>query len=119
MAQRMRPHSALYRIEAYGLQNAWNLWALAEGELTDLCRGCGGHGVIVTRPCGCSRTEGCQHCRKRCRVCYGRGMAAEPVCAEDFGDREALDIARRLFEVDDGLAFYRRRIDMHAEALGG
>lgn len=132
--------SALYRIEAYGLLNEWNLWGLANGDLTDLCRGCDGRGFTVGRPCRCAvdmeperrarmrgwlcaeqctREDGCPHCRRRCAVCYGRGMAAEPVHREDFGDEESLSIAQRLFHVDDRdpREFYRRRIDMHAELL--
>lgn len=126
--------SALYRIEAFGLLNEWNLWGLSNGDLTDLCRGCDGVGYTVGWPCSCAtdreprptwlcadvclRESGCRHCRKRCAVCHGRGMAAEPVHREDFGDDESLAIARGLFDVgDDRRSFYRPRIDMHAELL--
>lgn len=130
--QRQR-RSALYRIEAFGLLNDWNLWGIANGDLTDLCRGCDGVGYEVRRPCGCTeetppgrersrwlcpactRAEGCHHCRMRCRVCSGRGMAAEPVHAEDFGDGDSLAIARTLFDVDPDP---RLRINMHAQLLG-
>lgn len=123
------PRSALYRIEAYGLANEWNLWALAEGALTDLCYACGGSRFEVRRPCVCSAhyrpvwaceerctlAEGCPHCRARCHVCHGRGMAPAPLYAEDFGDAQSLAIARRLFDVDVDMT--HRRIDMEARPL--
>lgn len=124
--------SALYRLEAFGLQNEWNLLGLANGTLSGFCLRCNGGGIEIRRPCWCAEAypkgrpnylcaepcaseDGCRHCRRRCGLCRGRRFAPAPVFAEDFGDRESLAWARSMFDVDLAKG---RRIDMEAGALG-
>lgn len=126
-----RPRSALYALNAYGITNPWIVWSIHAGNLTELCRGCNGRGIIARRPCPCTergpqgvrgacpvRCTGaapCSCCRVRCPDCYGRRASRDSVYAEDFGDAESRAIALRLFdvEVDPHL-----RSDMEAAALG-
>lgn len=123
----MRPRSALYRLEGFGLVgNPWLAWSLARGALDELCMRCLGKGVEIRSPCknreviggSCDRERGCSECRSTCLGCSGRRLTAPPdVLGEDFGDEESRDAALRMFPgltVEDG-----RRIDMEAPALGG
>lgn len=118
----MADRSPLYLIEVYGLGNPWLAWQIEHGGLQDLCRGCGGSGIIVTSPCEyrgvrCNRETGCKACRRKCGTCYGHGMPLAPVHAEDFGDQASRDLVERLPK--DVAIDFRKRLDMNAPALGG
>lgn len=122
-------NSPLYRLEAFGLQNPWVLWELQQGALGEWCTGCKGAGIIIDSPCQyreppvppmaydqCDRAVGCEHCRRGCPFCHGRRLsAAPPVLAEDFGDREDYEQARRMFP---GLKVgFGKRSDRAARAM--
>lgn len=81
------------------------------------CLCCGGLGLVRDpHRERCTRMRGCSQCRRRCIACQGRLLAASDVVRrEDFGDRESLVLARRLFP---GMTIADKpRMDMHARAL--
>jgi len=115
----------LSQLERFGLSSEWAIWRLQRGGLDDWCERCRGRGFVLRRPCiyvdaksltPCDSERGCKKCRHRCPACKGsRLRPAEIIRSEDFGDAEALALARRLdptIEPDPAL-----RIDRDPRAL--
>lgn len=119
--------TALYRLDAYGLRNPMTVWAILHGHLDDTCPRCQGRGFWADRMCAyrenserCSRRNPCDSCRHVCADCRGKGVLAEPVRREDFGDVDDLAFAQHLFpraHIGLGGEFYEQRSNREARAL--